>query len=198
MIIAFLGVIGSGKDHRAKGMHPNVFKRVDFKDELLDMASDLAGYDVREDYDWFKHAVVGMRKPGNPFVEGMLTSDIREMTARNPDLMTGRRLLQRLGTDVMRKRDPEYWVNAYRKRVAIVSAQGMNVVTADCRFMNEVSALRDLRASFTFCNYPSPRYDPSSTHPSEQLAQALLKAGLHDGQEITAGDFARCHENRHD
>lgn len=191
MIIAFLGVIGSGKDHRAQGMHPAVFKRVDFKDELLDMASDLAGYDVREDYDWFKEHVVGVRRPGNQFMATYEGLDRNRMAAAHPEILTGRRLLQRLGTDVMRKRDSEYWVNAYRQRVAIVAAQGYNVVTADCRFMNEVAALRELRASFTFCNYRSPRYTPDAPHESEKLAQALLRLGLSDGQAIQPGDFAR-------
>lgn len=185
MIAAFLGVIGSGKDHRAQQLNPALFRRVDFKDELLDIAGDLVGYDVREEYDWFKTAIVGMRRPRNPLGEGMVASVTKELQSRHPSLVTGRVLLQRLGTEVMRKRDRDYWVKAWERRAAEAERAGFNVAVADCRFMNEVACLQRRGAHFTFCDYRSPRYDPKAPHESEYLAQRLLARGFKDGDDLT-------------
>jgi hypothetical protein len=187
MITSFIGVIGSGKDHRAIELEKHGFVRIDFKDSLVELASDIAGYDIKEDYEWFKTNIVGVKRPGNQFAEGFIHADLRALATENPDLMTGRRLLQRLGTEGMRKRDPEYWVNRFVDKVIKVGA--VNIVNADCRFMNEVERLSRVKAKFIFCDYHSSRYDATSKHESERLAQSLLQLGLKDGQEITAEHF---------
>lgn len=187
MITSFIGVIGSGKDYHAEQLAESGALRVDFKDGLLDMASDIAGYNVREDYEWFKENIVGVKRPPNRFQEAFIYTDKRQIFVENPELMTGRRLLQRLGTDTMRKRDEDYWVNQF------ISAVGFheNVVNADCRFRNEVNIIYKLdpQAKFIFCDYRSSRYDPTSTHPSEHLAQCLLEQGLKDGDAIHHDNF---------
>lgn len=187
-IVAFIGVVGSGKDFQAQRYRDQFgYARVDFKDGLLDMVSDLAGYNVRSDYDWFKKAPVGMMR-GSDFVQAALNEKAVETTLEHyPMLMTGRRLLQRLGTNVMRKRDPDYWVRAWKSTVGAIVINRGSVAVADCRFGNEVNAVAHMCANrrFIFCDYRSARYDPSAEHESEYLAQALLAMGLKDGQEIT-------------
>jgi len=188
-IVTFIGVVGSGKDYQADILVKKGFVRIDFKDELLDMASDLLGYDVREHYDWFKEHPVGLRWDDNPLLRDLAHRASHEMVRLG--IPTGRVFLQRLGTEVMRKRDKDYWTKAWcRKAYANITA-GRSVTVADCRFMNEVEAIQNMRAPcrFVFCDYHSGRYDTTLIHASEHLAQELLKAGLQDGQEIKAEHF---------
>ncbi len=191
-IIGFMGVIGSGKNFQQQmlvNMHG--FVALDFKDELLDMASDLVGYDVREDYDWFKEHTVGKRRPEDGTLEKMVVRDSLGDQEVFPEIMTGRRLLQRLGTEVMRKRDTDYWVKAWKKKAEAFLAEGKSVAVADVRFRNEMRAIEDLNApergitsKLVFCDFKSDRYNATSTHPSEAMAQTLLKMGYKDGEEI--------------
>jgi hypothetical protein len=200
-VIAFIGVIGSGKDYQANLLVEKGFVRIDFKDALIDMASDLAGYDVRHDYDWFKEHIVGVKRSINPLMTAHYISDDKRVQTNHPEVMTGRRLLQRLGTEVMRKRDPDYWAKAWFKAAVKVIKDGGNVTCADCRFPNEVQAIRRLSdewcrindqnkriSKLIFCDYRSGRYDDKSTHESEKMAQAILRSGVKDGQELLCDD----------
>lgn len=189
-ITCFVGVIGSGKDFHAGKLQEQGYQRIDFKDELIRMVSDIVGFDVSKEYDWFKDAIVGIRDPGNPLVQGMHRAWMKELLNSHPNIMTGRQLLQRVGTDAIRSRHPDYWVDCFKREVADATAQGKKVVNADCRFENEVLAVVsiDEDAKFIFCNYRSPRYNPYATHQSEQMAQALLRAGKMDGDEMTANE----------
>jgi len=188
-VVAFVGVIGSGKDYQANLLVDKGFVRIDFKDELLDMVSDLVGYNVRDDYDWFKEHVVGIRRPENRLLEYHAHNDSE--LARVRGAMTGRQMLQRFGTEVMRKRDPDYWAKAWHRRAMVAIHQGKSVTCADCRFMNEVGHVNKTRvpAKFIFCDYHSSRYDAKSKHVSERMAQDLLFGGLKDMEEITIYQF---------
>jgi hypothetical protein len=114
--------------------------------------------------------------------------------------MTGRRLLQRMGTDVMRKRDPDYWATAWGQSVITALKAGKNVSCGDCRFLNEmqivemISTEMNIDASITFCDYRSKRYDATAEHESERLAQWILKAGWKDLQPITYNEAMRAAE----
>lgn len=196
-IIAFIGVIGSGKDFQSQLKIQEGYVRVDFKDELLDMASDLVGYDVRADYDWFKTHVVGIRRPYDvndvPAAEALSSRILLAF----PEAMTGRRLLQRLGTDAIRKRHPNYWAEAFRKKVVELINKENSVVCADCRFANEIATIFAIgvntgaKVKFVFCDFHSDRYDPNGKHESERLAQELLNTGLVDGQIVNFSDFSK-------
>lgn len=192
-ITAFLGVIGSGKDFCADSLVRQGHTRIAFKDGLLNLASDIVGYRVDADYDWFKEHVVGMRRPTNPLLECLAHADAQALQRKNPEIMTGRRLLTRLGTEGMRSRDPDYWAKQFVSAARAELACGKSVVNSDCRFLNEVAAIRRLSSSsrFFFCNFKSPRYTATFDHESERLAQTLLRLGLRDGQEILDEDFAR-------
>lgn len=201
-VVAFIGVIGSGKDHRKRELVAKGYAPLDFKDALLEMASDLVGYDVTASYDYFKENLVGLTAPaeiGPDFMRRRPPHQISaEVLAGYPQAMTGRRLLQRLGTEVMRKRDPDYWAKAWADKAYGLLREGKSVVCADCRFPNEVrwirqvasdfAALRNLDslpARFIFCDYRSHRYNPEMDHGSERLAQQLLALGFKDGEEVS-------------
>ena len=192
-VVVIIGAIGSGKDHKADELVKQGYVRIDFKDELLNMASDLVGYQVKDDYEWFKENIVGVRRRGTEFQQGFAYQDRREIAVNNPDIMTGRKLLERLGTEVMRKRYPGYWVRAWANKVIPKLGAGHNVVVSDCRFMNEVDAVMELTNNrrFVFSNYKSHRYDATGNHLSRRLAQALLAMGMVDGQEIEERLFRR-------
>lgn len=100
---------------------------------------------------------------------------------------SGRRLLQRLGTEVMRKRDPDYWVKAWIIKAEEARKAGFNVCVADCRFRNEAEVILANGGELVFCDYHSNRYDAGQAHESEHLAQRMLALGLKDGDAVMAG-----------
>jgi hypothetical protein len=191
MITVFCGPIGSGKDYRANKLKDEGHVRIDFKDDLIDLCSDIVGFDIRPEYGFFKDMIVGWRKPSNPLVEAFMRGEVAEILRKHPETITGRKMLQRVGTEAMRKRDPNYWVHQFSLQASATLAKGVpGVVVADCRFANEVHAIKEFGQSrFVFCDYRSERYDPSTDHESERLAQALLRMDLKDGQEITPHHF---------
>lgn len=185
-IIAYIGVIGSGKDYQANLRVKEGYAKLNFKDALIDMCSDIVGYDVREDYEWFKSHLLGMRRPSNPLNEGYCNMDTKTMIEQH-GLMTGRILLQRVGTETMRKRDQDHWAKQWIE--AVKKHAAWNIANADCRFRNECNAIvahgAECEFKFVFCDYRSKRYDATMDHESEFIAQALLKMGLKNGQEIS-------------
>ncbi len=187
-IIAHSGVIGGGKDHQCFILIKDQgFVRVDFKTALCEMAYDLVGYDIRMEYDWFKEAIVGVRKPAHPLLEMALRAQMKELRAKCPGIVTGRILLQRLGTEVMRSREADYWVKEWSKRVDAAAQSGaVGVACGDCRFPNEIRAVMMLGGEVRFCDYHSHRYDALATHKSERMAQIFLRMGLRDGDLILA------------
>jgi hypothetical protein len=190
-IVGLTGVIGSGKTFQRDKLVAEGYVAIDFKDELIDMCEDLCGFPIREDYEQFKQSIVGLTNPHNPAANTVEMTKKVEITF--PNIMTGRRMLQRMGTEVMRKRDANYWVKAWAKKAILALQSGKSVVVADVRFENELRAIRMLQkpgqveAKVMFCNYKSDRYDASSKHPSEALAQDLLDAGFRDGDLVPEG-----------
>jgi len=184
-LISFVGVMGSGKDYRAKKYieeNPKT-KHINFADELREMAWDILGVKfVGEEYDKFK--------------EGTLNFQYFEQYAEDAEqLVTGREFLQHLGTEALRKRDCNFWVKCWVKKVQEALNDGYDVVCSDLRFDNELRFALGINYSanlhtpavpyFVFCNYISDRYDSINTHESEKFAQTLLKDGFNDGEEIT-------------
>lgn len=192
-IVGFIGVIGGGKNYQKDLLLARGYKGLDFKDELIAMTEDLVGFSIRDDYDRFKLNLVGLTKPKH-----IILDHPHEITANfletYPLAMTGRRLLQRLGTEAIRKRDADYWVNAWKKKAQEYLAQGHSVAAADVRFANEIAAITSLSkeinvpARIVFCDYRSPRYNAESEHESEWLAQAFLEIGMKDLQPITTAE----------
>lgn len=196
-IIGFIGVIGSGKNYQQDLLVKRGFIALNFKDELVAMAQDLVGFPIQDDYELFKELVVGFNRPGANLVDNYPKEKMfqinKECLEYFPKAMTGRRLLQRLGTNVMRKRDPDYWVNAWSKKAEEYLRGGYSVAVNDVRFGNEIKAIKHfncmsfapIETKIIFCNYKSDRYDATSIHPSETLAQKLLSLGLKDGDEVS-------------
>ena len=197
MIIAMTGVIGAGKNFQADLLIKQGYVPLDFKDALIYMVEDIVGFKIRDHYDLFKECVIGTTKHSHP--SRMSASHMsKEILKICPDAMTGRKLLQQVGTAAMRKRDPDYWVRQWTHAAIKLIKQGKNIVTADCRFPNEVEHIKfasmahNTEYKYIFCDYHSSRYDATMRHESEELAQRLLAAGCKDLQELSY-DFIRAH-----
>lgn len=54
----------------------------------------------------------------------------------------GRSLLQRVGTDVVRKQLPDFWVNWVIQLLKLFPNEWDDVIIPDCRFPNEINAIR--------------------------------------------------------
>ena len=186
MITGYLGVIGGGKDFACEAAQRHGAVRVDFKDALLDMCSDIVGYDVREDYITFKKRPLGIRG----HLEAWQEHALQLLTHIFPGIVTGRTFLCRLGTETMRKRDRDYWVRAW---MTSAYNERRHVVVADCRFTNEVAAIHlGGESEFVFCDWRNDiRYDPNHQHDSEKLAQTLLKMGCMHREVLTLDKLAK-------
>ena len=55
----------------------------------------------------------------------------------------GRHLLQYIGTDVIRDKDPDYWARFVKDVVSIVENEYDYAVIPDCRFENEYAIMHD-------------------------------------------------------
>lgn len=57
--------------------------------------------------------------------------------------MSGRQILQRVGTDLFREHfDENFWVKVGMKRVMVELSMNHHVVVSDCRFPNELDAIK--------------------------------------------------------
>lgn len=84
----------------------------------------------------------------------------------------GRRLLQYVGTDIIRAKDPNMWVDFVGKMLQYFYREWDYVIIADCRFPNEIETLKNmgfdtvhLRVKRT--NFDSPLSLEQQQHPSE-------------------------------
>ena len=84
----------------------------------------------------------------------------------------GRSLLQRIGTDVIRKKDPEYWVSFISGILKIFDGEWDYVLIPDSRFPNEIAYLKSNGFDVTHLrvirnNFVSPLTLEQQVHPSE-------------------------------
>ena len=83
----------------------------------------------------------------------------------------GRALLQRVGTDIVRKQDPDFWVNFMKSVLKLFNNEWDYVLIDDVRFLNEIEGLKDEFDVVTL-RINRPGYENSLTeeqrkHPSE-------------------------------
>jgi len=83
----------------------------------------------------------------------------------------GREILQHVGTDVIRKQQPSFWVDFIISLLTLFKEEWDYVIIPDCRFPNEVNRMKDtfdtihLRVKRT--NFISPLTEEQQMHPSE-------------------------------
>ena len=86
--------------------------------------------------------------------------------------VSGRHLLQYVGTDIIRTRNPDYWVAFVASILNFFKDRWDYVLIPDCRFPNEVDYLKEcgfdvthMRVSRT--NFDTPLTKDQQNHPSE-------------------------------
>ncbi|OGH99218.1 MAG: hypothetical protein A2104_00320 [Candidatus Melainabacteria bacterium GWF2_32_7] len=165
-LVCFIGCMGSGKDYQSRLLIENGFKLINIGDSLREMAWDILGWKPNndEEYEEFK-------KKNLISCEGLIHQEL-----------SGRQFLQNLGTQAIRKRFPDFWIELWKNKVSEELSRGSNVVCSDIRFLKEVEVAINIlsNAKIIFCNYKSERYNCTDKHESEQLAQKVLSDGFND------------------
>lgn len=84
----------------------------------------------------------------------------------------GRTLLQRVGTDIVRKKCPDYWVNFVVQMLTFFDGEWDYVLIPDCRFPNEVDCMKNAGLDTKHVRVVRPDFVSTLTleqqnHPSE-------------------------------
>jgi len=169
-IVCFIGVQGSGKDYRCKKLIKQGLKQINFADALRDITWDALGWQpgIDADYERFKDLNIELKTNYNRVINSL----------------TGRQFLQNLGTEAIRSRFPDFWVDLWRQKVLKVFPDN-NICCSDLRFINELQTAYGFNKSiFIFCNYKTIRYKADDLHESERLAQRILSDRFKDGDRL--------------
>lgn len=91
----------------------------------------------------------------------------------------GRSLLQRIGTDVIRNQEPDYWVSFVAEILKFFDGEWDYVLIPDCRFPNEVEYLKEQGFDVTHMrvirdNFDSPLTKEQQEHPSETALDDVI------------------------
>lgn len=82
----------------------------------------------------------------------------------------GRTLLQRIGTDVVREQNPNFWCDFIISVLKMFPDEWDYVIIADCRFPNEIESMRESNFDTTHVRVHRPNFDSSLS--AEQLSHA--------------------------
>ncbi len=130
-IVGICGLIGHGKDSVAGALIKHGYDRISFAGVLKDTVSSLFGWDR-------------ILLEGNTPESRVWRETVDKWWANRLDIpnLTPRYVLQFIGTDVLRTHfHPDIWVAACERQVL---QSEKNVVISDCRFFNELKAIKKL------------------------------------------------------
>ena len=91
----------------------------------------------------------------------------------------GRTLLQKVGTDIVRRKEPNYWVNFVASLLRLFSDEWDYVLIPDTRFPNEVDTFKSLmydtlHLRVVRTNFVSPLSEEQQKHPSETALDNVI------------------------
>lgn len=160
MLVGLNGQLSSGKDTvylRAKELFPEIqIERRGFADKLKDSACALLGISCEEMEEMKRNDDIEIG-----FVDFMNDYHWRPDSGK----ITMRLFLQRYGTEAHRDIfGDDFWVEQAMKDL---EHEGKIVFFTDCRFPNEVAAIRE--AGGEIWEIIGPNYNLNPTHPSEQI-----------------------------
>lgn len=195
MIVGICGLIGSGKDTVADRLvSQHGFHRESFAASLKDAVSVVFGWD-------------------RDMLEGL--TDASRQWREQPDVWwsqrlgrqtTPRQVLQQWGTEVCRQHfHNDIWIASLQNRLR---NNPNNIVISDCRFPNEIAAIRDLGGIIVrVVRGPEPdwydhalKYNAGPKQIGWALGRyALDKAGVHASEYSWIGtEFDAVLDNNHD
>jgi len=135
-IIGICGLIGHGKDTAAGFLIEEGFHRISFAGVLKDACANIFGWDR-------------ILLEGNTPESRVWRETVDEWWAARLGIpnFTPRLALQQVGTDALRSHfHADIWVAACERQVAMAEK---NVVISDCRFFNELGAIKKLGGTTT-------------------------------------------------
>lgn len=165
MIISLSGRKKSGKTTLAKEAISRGFIKISFADKLKKIVSKLLNCSIDELYDpvdkeeKYKNSIFWMDI--KPVLEEILNLNLDFYNIENKKLESHRDVLQFIGTEVLRKIDPEFHVNSLKELIE----PDKNYILDDTRFLNELSMLNKLGADCIFTI--RPYHEEYSNHKSE-------------------------------
>lgn len=114
----------------------------------------------------------------------------------------GRTLMQRVGTDKIRRMYPDFWVYFVKDILTVFNNEWDYVFIPDCRFANEIKAFEEFGFDYitlrvTRLNYKSPLTEAQKAHESETALDDYIfdyyinsESGL-DNLEIEVDKFIK-------
>lgn len=205
-IIGLTGPKGSGKDTVAALLRTHAgFYQVAFADALREEVCEAFGveplYLIRPETKEHQLTDLALRKClSDPFVARMVIHHSQrgqplDMEApRSP-----RQILQWWGTEYRRHRDADYWMGKLMTRIErlIVAGDQSRIVVTDCRFANEVAALRAPDFAGVLWQVMRPGCDvPAGAHVSEVTGEHFApdavidnSGGMRHLQQIVLGKW---------
>ena len=112
----------------------------------------------------------------------------------------GRTILQKVGTDIVRNRCPDYWVDHVVKLLKVFDGEWTHVIIPDCRFPNEIDGIVEAfpESDITTIRVVRPNHDnglseEQKNHPSETALDhrhvqfiVMNTKGLEELENVTA------------
>ena len=134
MLIGICGFIGSGKDTLASILiNEYDFKKDSYASTLKDVLSVI--------FNWDRKLLEGDTEESREW-----RNKVDEWWSKELNIVdcTPRKMLQLIGTDIMRKYFNEnIWVLTLMKRIENDLKQYKNIVISDCRFKSEIDAIKE-------------------------------------------------------
>lgn len=153
MIIAFSGRIGSGKSELAKICQNKGFEKLYFALPLKQLVANLIHVGI-EDINPLKNVEKKYKFTKKDYIYLANETNIPFETIRdemkNVKLNTVRQLLQFIGTDIIRKYNPDWHVN----KIKTMIDKNKNYVFDDVRFPNELKLIKELGGDCWFIIRP--------------------------------------------
>lgn len=153
MIIAFSGRIGSGKSELAKICQNKGFEKLYFALPLKQLVANLIHVGI-EDINPLKNVEKKYKFTKKDYIYLSNETNIPFETIRdemkNVKLNTVRQLLQFIGTDIIRKYNPDWHVN----KIKTMIDKDKNYVFDDVRFPNELKLIKELGGDCWFIIRP--------------------------------------------